>query len=160
MYINFLLEIMSYILYRHVNIIKYQDKQTNEMLLWAVKVNFNPLIEWKFPRPQHAEPFSSHTAAHIQKNFQQGRAYPILWYIVLMTVSLRLKFAIGYAVGKPILTQVAFITTWLSKWVVLRGAILSKKSSRKTMWLLLTFLLLMTNTITLSDMSLKKTRSM
>ena len=151
---------MSYILYRHVNIIKYQDQQTNEMLPWAVKVNFNPLIGWKFPRPQHAEPFCSHTAAHTRKNFQQGRAYPILWYIVLMTVSLWLKFAIGYAVGNPILTQVAFITTWLSKWLVLRGAILSKKSSRKTMWLLLTFLLLMTNTITLSDMSLKKTRSM
>ena len=151
---------MSYILYRQVNIIKYQDKQTNEMLLWAVKVNFNPLIRWKFPRPQRAELFCSHTAAHTRKNFQQGRAYPILWYIVLMTVSLRLKFAIGYAVGNPILTQVAFITTWLSKWVVLRGAILSNKSSRKTMWLLLTFLLLMTNTITLSNMSLKKTRSM
>ena len=68
--------------------------------------------------------------AHIQtwKNFQQGRAFPMLWCIVLMRVPLRLKFAIEYAVGNPIL---AFITTWLSKWVVLRRKILSKVSSRK-----------------------------
>ena len=76
--------------------------------------------------------------AHIQtwKNFQQGRAFPMLWCIVLMRVPLRLKFAIEYAVGNPIL---AFITTWLSKWVVLRRKILSKVSSRKNHGIVVNF---------------------
>ena len=93
------------------------------------------------------------------KKFPKREYFPMLWHIVLIRVSLRLTIAIWYAVGNPILTQVAFITTWLSKWGVLRAGIMAKGSSRKTMELLSIFPPLMTNTITLSDMSLKKTRS-
>ena len=86
---------------------------------------------WKFHRPQHAEAFCSHTAVQTWKNSQQGRAFPMLWCIVLMRVPLRLTFAHEYAVGSSILTQVAFITTWLPKWVVLRGGILLGKCTRE-----------------------------
>ena len=74
-------------------------------------MNFSPFIVWKFYGSQHRETFCLHTAVQTWKKLQQGRAFPVLWYIVLVRVPLRLTFFIRYAVWNPILTLVAIFAT-------------------------------------------------